>query len=677
MKKTTGTSITLLLLSLPLLLAQSWQALDYRTPAGYAALLEQYEDDHLLPIEERFSFYKTGVQAARHQEDSSWLAQFAYRVASTANALDSLDTALEYIAIARSAVDEADEFVVDVINYQGVLHKQSGDYEQALAYYEEALQISQDKSPQKRIMPLSNIATLYRGQKNYEKTLAYLRQLDEIASELDSLPRVYHRVYNNAEFCIIHKSLNNLDSAAYYAGLCLENLDKLDKGLNMKATGFAYITVAEFYIEKLQQPERAKPLLDSAFLYVEGAYETKVKVSLGKYYLATGELAKAGAVVRELEQSDIGSQTTRLRALELAEQYYTTTGNYEAALAAVKIIQETDAEIFSEQKNRLTSFYAAKFQNDRQREALRELRNQQRVTTLKHRSQRSIFLLLSALALAVVAFLWFQNRRRKAFAQVLQKEVNLKTQDLQMVNTMLAEKIDKLDAFTYTVSHDLTTPLRAAANFATLIREQSEKGAAEASQETLSHLESVLAHLRDMVDGVARFMQADKLELAPSRFCPRELITEVITQLKHYDPDHLRAYRLTVDSNTPECYADPLLFRQLIHNLLSNAIKATRHTEQPRISVRITPNADGQGVLLTIADNGVGIPVHGKKRLFQLFKSVHSRDQFPGTGVGLAIVKRIVERHGGTIEVESAGEGKGAKFTLLFPEYFTVTTDFS
>jgi tetratricopeptide (TPR) repeat protein len=357
-KKGFAALITILQIYLPAF-SQGWQPADIYSKESFQTLQLQYQNAETLPIEERLRLFKAGTQAARHHRDSGQIQQFAYRVASTANALDSLDTALKYIAIARSAVSEKDDYAVNIINYQGVLHKQAGDYEQALAYYEEALQLARNKFPDKLIMPLSNIATLYRSQKNYQKTLEYLREINEITAELEPPGQAYHRVYNYAEFCIVHKTLNNLDSALHYGQLCIQNLNRLDKRLNMKTVGFAYITVSELYIEKLQQPERAKPLLDSAFLYVEGLYINKVKVSLGKYYLAIGALKETGTIVRELQEADIKSQTTRLRALELAEQYYATIGDFESALASVKVIQQMDAELFNEEKARLTAFYSA------------------------------------------------------------------------------------------------------------------------------------------------------------------------------------------------------------------------------------------------------------------------------------------------------------------------------
>ncbi|MFN3177020.1 MAG: hypothetical protein ACE362_21065 [Phaeodactylibacter xiamenensis] len=181
----------------------------------------------------------------------------------------------------------------------------------------------------------------------------------------------------------------------------------------MKTAGFAYITVAELYIEKLQQPERAKPLLDSAFLYVEGLYINKVKVSLGKYYLAIGALKQTGTIVRELQEADIKSQTTRLRALELAEQYYTTIGDFESALASVKIIQQADAELFNEEKARLTAFYSAKFKNQKQQEDIRQLQYQKRIAQWKYQTWIIIFVLVSLLALSVATFLALKSGEGK------------------------------------------------------------------------------------------------------------------------------------------------------------------------------------------------------------------------------------------------------------------------
>jgi signal transduction histidine kinase len=155
------------------------------------------------------------------------------------------------------------------------------------------------------------------------------------------------------------------------------------------------------------------------------------------------------------------------------------------------------------------------------------------------------------------------------------------------------------------------------------------------------------------------------MALQPETVAPKRVVTDIFSHLKYHYPDHLKSYTLTVQSPLPEIRVDPLLFRQAMSNLLSNAVKATRSTDHPHIQV--SGQKSDQGIILTLKDNGIGIPPHNRERIFELFKSLHSRERFPGTGAGLAIVKRIIERHGGTIEAESAGEGQGAAFSITFP----------
>lgn len=668
MKKVFVIAIFVLLVYTPLI-SQHWRNTDYHTPEGFAMLKQQDDTSYTLSIDERLEFYKTGVAAASYHRDSLWIRKFAYKVASTANALDAVNTALEYIAIARKAIDKENDFAIDIISYQGVLHKQAGDYEQALAYYEEALQLAREKFPDKVVMPLSNIATLYRSQKDYLKTLEYLYQLNTIARGLESPHQEYHLVYNYAESCIAHKHLNHLDSAAYYGRLCIQNLDRLDKQLNMKTAGFAYITVAELYIEKLQRPELAKPLLDSALLYVEGLYLDKVKVSLGKYYLATNAPAKADQLIQELQQADIQSETTRLRALELTEQYYTTIGDFEKALAAAKDIKALEEERFNKEKTNLTTFYAAKFEHQKQQEEIKKLAYEQYLKQEKYRTRSLTLVLISLLSIGLALFLRRQLRRKKKFADILQREVARKTQDLKMVNAALADKVEKLNTFNYTVSHDLKTPLSSAFNFVDLIKLHIWEVLNPNTQQLFDNLLGVLTHMKEMINGVSLYLMADRMDLQPELVSTESIIHDILTHLKHQFPDQLKHYNFIIPSPLPDYWVDPLLFRQLMTNILYNAIKAARLTKRPEIQV--TGQKTAQAIILKVRDNGIGIPFQQRDRIFEIFKSVHSQQQFPGTGVGLAIAKRIVERHGGTIDVESDGEGKGATFFLSFPSLMT------
>ncbi len=663
-KKGFAALITILQIYLPAF-SQGWQPDDIYSKESFQTLQLQYQNAETLPIEERLRLFKAGTQAARHHQDKEWVRKFAYKAASDAVALDSLGTALAYINIAREAADESDPFTVNIISYQGVVHKSAGGYEAALGFYEEALELARKKYPEKITLPLGNIATLYRSQQDYEQAIHYIHQVNQISLTLDSLQKAYNLVYDYAELCIAYSNLGQPDSATYYAELSIDNLNKIDKQLNMKAAAFAYITVADFYIDQLQQPHLAKPLLDSALHYTEGFYHTKVRLSLGKYFLSTGHLKKTGALVLELQNTPMQSQTTKLRLLELSKQYYTETGMFREALACADSIAILKSERFSQEKNRLMGFYAAKFKNQQQQQEIQALRYEQQAEKLRHKTARLIFLLISLLACTVAILLGLEFSRKKRVANILRKELEIKTEDLKLANKMLADKVDKLNAFKYTVSHDLKTPISSAFNVLTLIKMQAGDLLNSTTAQLFANLDTVLTQMEEIAEGVSAYLEADALELRPSKIDCEKLITAIFNQQKHLYPDHLKRYSFLIRSPLPDCHSDPLLFRQVITNLLSNAIKAVQHEAHPEIQV-YGQLSNGE-VQLSFKDNGIGIPFQKRERIFALFKSVHDRKQFPGTGIGLAIVKRIMERHEGRIEVESPGEGQGSTFTLHFP----------
>lgn len=663
-KKGFAALIVLLQICLPAF-SQGWQHTDIYSKEGFEILLQQYQNAELLPIEERLRFFKAGTRAARHHQDKDWIRKFAYDAASNAVALDSLGTALEYINTARYAADESDAFTVNIISYQGVVHNLAGEYEAALGFFEEALELARNKYPEKVPLPLGNIAALYRSQQDYEKAIHYIYQVNQISLTLDSLGKAYNLVYDYAELCIVYSNLEQPDSATYYARLSIDNLNKIDKQLNMKAAAFAYITVADFYIDQLQQPDLAKPLLDSALYYTEGFYQTKVKVSIAKYFLATGNFPESGALIRELSSIPIQSQTTKLRLLELSKQYYAETGKFREALACADSIAILRSERFSQEKNRLTGFYAAKFKNQQQQQEIQALKYEKQAEQLRHKATRVVYILISLLACTVAILLGLEFSRKKRVANILRKELEIKTEDLKLTNKILADKVDKLNAFKYTVSHDLKTPISSAFNFLSLIKMETGDLINSSTSQLFINMDIALTQMKEIAEGVSAYLEADTLELHPSKIDCEKIVAGIFNQQKHLYPDHLKHYSFLIRSPLPDCYSDPLLFRQVLTNLLSNAIKAVQHKNHPEIQVY--GQLTNKEVQLSIKDNGIGMPHQKRERIFALFKSVHDRKQFPGTGIGLAIVKRIMERHEGRIEVESPGEGQGSTFTLHFP----------
>ena len=253
-------------------------------------------------------------------------------------------------------------------------------------------------------------------------------------------------------------------------------------------------------------------------------------------------------------------------------------------------------------------------------------------------------------------------RRLRAQNAVLLKQVANRTRDLELVNRELQTANNELGAFTHTVSHDVRQPLNGVIGFAEFLL--SEKpGALNGKQKEF--LGEILNGGRQLVQLTADLLQFSRLgheALNKEAVDITGLVGELLQSLRDAEPN--RNIELRVGP-LPDVSADPSLIRQVFANLLSNAFKFTRHTLNPRIEV--SGRQEARQRVYCIRDNGAGFDMTSARHLFSIFQRLHNEKDFEGTGVGLSIVQRIVERHAGTVSAEAA-VGKGAAFTVTLPE---------
>jgi signal transduction histidine kinase len=255
----------------------------------------------------------------------------------------------------------------------------------------------------------------------------------------------------------------------------------------------------------------------------------------------------------------------------------------------------------------------------------------------------------------------FAVRRLRRENIALVARVAERTRELEAANSELRSVNRELEAFAHTVAHDLRTPLHAMMGFAELLG-SGTPGPLNAVQKE---------YLLDIQDSGERLMHLTKhlldIALLGSERLAREtvdvaaLVSEVLTELRRSSPD--RELTVSIGPLPPAC-ADPTLLREVFANLLSNAIKFTGRTEDPRIEIE--GSQEGVHTLYSVRDNGAGFDQREARGLFMPFRRLHPGEQFEGTGVGLSLVRRIIERHGGQVAAE--GEvGKGACFRISLP----------
>lgn len=225
---------------------------------------------------------------------------------------------------------------------------------------------------------------------------------------------------------------------------------------------------------------------------------------------------------------------------------------------------------------------------------------------------------------------------------------------------LLRAKNRELEQIAYVASHDLKTPLRHISVFSHLIDDELiEEARSPELQQALSIIQTSSQEMRDLLDGLLEFSRAGRgaLSLGPCALEP--MLSEIWDHLDLPDDASLK-----VLSKLPIIFGDGERLKQVLFNLLNNAIKF-RHPDRPLV---LEVSADPQPTrwLLRVKDNGIGIRPEHQQRVFQIFSRLHNKDDYPGHGLGLAVVRTLIERHNGRVQVESDGHS-GTTFCIELP----------
>ena len=218
-----------------------------------------------------------------------------------------------------------------------------------------------------------------------------------------------------------------------------------------------------------------------------------------------------------------------------------------------------------------------------------------------------------------------------------------------------------LEAFAYSVSHDLRGPLRAIDGFSRILLEECTDQLDAEGQRLLQVVCDNTNLMGQLIDDILELSRIGRSAIEPARIDMREAVAAAVQQAQQQHADDELPIKV---HDLPAAVGDERLIRQVWTNLLTNAVKFTANRESPVIEVRGV--AENNEHVYSVTDNGAGFDMQHAGKLFSLFQRLHSREEFDGTGVGLAIVKRIVERHGGRVWAEGK-VNEGASFFFALP----------
>lgn len=277
---------------------------------------------------------------------------------------------------------------------------------------------------------------------------------------------------------------------------------------------------------------------------------------------------------------------------------------------------------------------------------------------VEHACQDDVLRVLTAIRLLGLCV------ERRVFEDNLQNLNGTLEQRITDRTAQLTRSNSELEAFTYTVSHDLRAPLRAIDGFSSILKEDFSESLPADAKWLLDRISNNARQMGGLIDGLLDFSRLLRTDVSRVKVDQQQLLDQILDQLDAKRKNIVEVCEL------PPIYADPVLLKQVWMNLIDNALKFSSKAEKPKVLISCEKGV--RDYRFTVQDNGAGFDMKYADKLFNVFERLHHKKDFDGTGVGLAIVKRIIERHGG--EISARGElGQGACFIFTLPNQIELT----
>jgi signal transduction histidine kinase len=248
-------------------------------------------------------------------------------------------------------------------------------------------------------------------------------------------------------------------------------------------------------------------------------------------------------------------------------------------------------------------------------------------------------------------------------SQHKQNEISWLNRELATQAEQLEASNKELESFAYSVSHDLRAPLRHVVGYSELLQRQAGSPLDDKGRRYIETIVEAAKRMSNLIDDLLAFSRIGRTESTRTPMSLDDLVKDVVNEIRQEASGRDIAWKI---GTLPICYGDRSMLRLAIANLVANAVKFTSMRAQAEIEIGCVDKNNAKVVEIYIKDNGAGFDMQYAHKLFGVFQRLHLPEEFEGTGIGLAIVQRIIHRHGGKVRAEGA-VGRGATFYFSLP----------
>lgn len=586
---------------------------------------------------------------------------YGYDIGDIYYGLDSLTLAFEYAHeayyYAKNVKDKNE--VGHLVNFLGLINSIMGDYESALGYFFESVDIFKKNDERMMVYALGNISEVYYTLKDIDKALEYTKEATVYSKMLEGNDYYYNYGFDCIRLADWNLQKGHIDSANHYLRFSIAMADSIKEDIDYYKEFKFYVheNATKHYI-KLENLKKAKEHLEIAetnmLVFLKGNYA----LLKGEYLFATNQQNELKALMSSVDINQLDSDLIE-DWLRLEIKSIEKSGYMDQVGPKYKQLEKLIEEKYSEQRNHFTVIANARYETLKKEEQITLLQKQNEVDRAQigiYRVRMISIALLFFSVLMILGFLSFYYRKKKQYSILLEQEVSRKTEFLNELNESLSNKNEELKQFNYIIAHDLKEPVRSIVSFSELLkifRSDEEK-----VDEYCNMIINSGKQLHTLVNDIQEFQTLDIEESAMEEFEVNSLIEEVQNSLSSF----LKEKNATIScGELPKIKSSRAMLFVVFKNLIENGLKYNR-SDQPK--VEISAQYDTNKWLFNFKDNGIGISKQFYDEVFVMFKRLHNRSSFKGTGIGLALSQKIAKRLNGEISIVHSEEGVGTQFQL-------------
>ncbi len=611
-------------------------------------------------------YLKKLLTHSQETQETDYQIQALIGLSENATHQNEFDKALSYAETAKELLGDdkvrrADGLVSTVYNQLSQIYFKQQDYDEMLSCSEKVLQISAKSGEvEKEINALKNIAIYHAAKSSYKKAMQYFLDSMDKSKNINyryhtgqcliNIATIYANLYNHEDAIsryqmvlenysdIISKNTriviyNNLGNIYYFSDRLSQATNYFEKANNlaqqrnyneMIILSLANLSRAYIGQRKLDLAEQKAKIAEDLMQNQGDINGRQINLlNLGHIYYLQGDFNKAMLFTSKgiAAASRMQDETNEVQGYQLMSNIYQLQGDYKTALDYQLVYSKAQDKFAKEQRNRQIIDLEIK-------NAIKE-------------KQKEIE----------------QLTRENEYQALLLKQ----NEQIAEQNALLLAANEELRQFAYVASHDLKEPIRMIGSYTQLIERKHKHQFTEDSQTYFTYVKEGVIRMNDLLDALLKYTTISKTEDNFEKVSLVDIVEVAVINL-----------RVSVDENNavvnchglPEVMSIRSLLIQLFQNLISNAIKFKKPDTHPEIT--ITSETTKDEIIIKVSDDGIGIKPEYQERIFIIFQRLHTRDEYKGTGIGLAICHKIVQRVGGRIWVESE-IGKGANFFIALP----------